>query len=241
MSIKSCLLFDVDGTLTRPRKPIETIHDHLFKKVCSIKPTYIVTGSSYEMLLEQFSQDTLNFCAGVYSSLGNVLHRQEFLIRKSEHVWDLSLLHECDKFVHKSLYSKRFGKHIDERPGMLNVSSVGRNANSDERKNYSIWESEAKERQNWVNEMGSLFPQYDFSVGGSISIDISPKGKNKSQILSDFDEDCYIEFYGDKMNEGGNDHPLKVALKERGNSFSIQINDYRDTYKKIKNIIQVGF
>lgn len=241
MNVKSAFIFDVDGTLTRPRQQIETIHDFLFRKVCKVKPTYILTGSSWEMLCEQIPKTTLYNCAGVYTCLGNVLHRQGQLVYKNEHSFDKGLIFECEKFVHGSLYGKKFGNHIEERVGMLNVSSVGRSANNDERLAYSTWDKKEKERFAWVEKIEKQFPNYDFSVGGSISIDIAPKGRNKSQILKDFGKDVYIEFYGDKMSIGGNDYPLKVALEKRGAAFSMLIKNYRTTYVHIKNILEVGF
>lgn len=241
MDIKSVFIFDVDGTLTRPRQEIETIHDFLFRKVCKVKPTYVLTGSSWEMLCEQIPKTTLYNCAGVYTCLGNVLHSKGNLIYKNDHEFDKGIIFECEKFVHNSLYGKKFGNHIEQRVGMLNVSSVGREANNHERKTYSSWEKVNKERFSWVKKVEKYFPEYDFSIGGSISIDITPKGKNKSQILKDFDKDVYIEFYGDKMDIGGNDYPLKLALESRAPAFSVPIKNYRTTYVHIRNILEVGF
>lgn len=241
MTIHSVFVFDVDGTLTRPRQEIETIHDHLFRKVCKLKSTYIVTGSSWEMLCEQVPETTLFGCAGVYTCLGNVLHRRGKLIFKNDHQFSPDLLHECEKFIWGSKYEKKFGEHKQERVGMLNVSTVGRGANNYERGEYVKWEAKNHERAIWASEMVDQFPEYDFSIGGSISIDITPKNKNKSQILKQFDPKTYIEFYGDKTGFGGNDYPLMRALEHRGNSYTTQINNYRETYRHIKNILEAGF
>ena len=43
------------------------------------------------------------------------------------------------------------------------------------------------------------------TIGGQISIDIYPKGKNKAQVLEDILGP--ITFFGDKCQPGGNDYP----------------------------------
>ena len=81
------------------------------------------------------------------------------------------------------------------------------------------------------------FPELEASVGGQISIDIHPKGANKSQakdwILEKFDIDC-IYFYGDKLQPGGNDYDLAKVLQSPHKSF--EVKDWKDTYRHLQNI-----
>ena len=44
-------------------------------------------------------------------------------------------------------------------------------------------------------------------------LDIAPQGRDKSQILRDFDGD--VKFFGDKMDKGGNDHLLAMTIREK--------------------------
>ena len=41
-------------------------------------------------------------------------------------------------------------------------------------------------------------------------------GSDKSQILRDFNEDDELHFFGDRMEEGGNDYSLAEEVKKRG-------------------------
>jgi hypothetical protein len=80
------------------------------------------------------------------------------------------------------------------------------------------------------------FPELLARVGGDTGIDIGPVGADKSQILRDFDDSSIINFYGDAMGLSGNDFPLKVALLERGNSYSHTVVDWKHTWELLKSL-----
>ena len=67
-----------------------------------------------------------------------------------------------------------------------------------------------EESEGFCDEIMKQFPELEATVGGEISIDIYPKGKNKSQILDHVEGD--ITFFGDKCKEGGNDYPIVERL-----------------------------
>ena len=63
------------------------------------------------------------------------------------------------------------------------------------------------------------FPELEASVGGQISIDVHPKGANKSQILDDLSGEIY--FFGDKTEIGGNDYPIVERLNKEERKYKI--------------------
>ena len=71
------------------------------------------------------------------------------------------------------------------------------------------------------------------ALGGQTGVDIGPIGADKSQILRDFSKDDKISFYGDRMEEGGNDYSLGMAVKERGGcAYKV------DTWKETLELLQ---
>lgn len=68
---------------------------------------------------------------------------------------------------------------------MVNISTVGRRASTELRKQYYEWDKENKERESIVSKLSYMYRDLEFSIGGDISIDIYPKGKDKSQVLHD--------------------------------------------------------
>ena len=57
----------------------------------------------------------------------------------------------------------------------------------------------------------SEFPDLNIQIGGETGLDISDS--DKSQILTDFNPEDEIHFFGDMMLEGQNDYPLKSTKR----------------------------
>ena len=80
-----------------------------------------------------------------------------------------------------------------------------------------------------------MFPDIEATVGGQISIDIYPKGKDKSQILKDLNYNRYV-FFGDKQQPGGNDHSLAMAIRKKNRFDTHNVKGYKDTWKTLKGL-----
>ena len=109
---------------------------------------------------------------------------------------------ENTKFPHLT------GTHIEERPGMVNFSIVGRGANTEQRAEYVKWDKEYNERENmalYINYNNDEFKDVTATVGGETGIDIGPTGSDKSQILTDFNYPKFICYYFNCI------HSLKMA------------------------------
>ena len=70
------------------------------------------------------------------------------------------------------------------------------------------------------------------ALGGQTGIDIGPWGSDKSQILIDFSKDDELHFFGDRMEEGGNDYSLAKALQEMG-GYPHPVNNWEETRTKL--------
>ena len=224
-------IFDVDGTLTPSRGLIDKEFEQFFENFCLANDVYLVTGSDKPKTIEQVGEKIYNRCKRVYNCSGCDVWEGTTLVRASD--WTLpdlarTFLINCE---YESDFSLRTGNHIEERPGMVNFSVVGRNASLYERKQYVAFEEQNGERKKIADAFNMMFPDLQATVGGETGIDIAPRGSDKSQILVDFTEDDTIHFFGDAMFEGGNDYPLKRALTERGNSSIHRVSDWENTWE----------
>lgn len=73
----------------------------------------------------------------------------------------------------------------------------------------------------------TFVPYLEISVGGSISIDITPVGCGKGQIAQHVRNaypDENIVFMGDRTLPGGNDHELAMALTLLADTETIQVS-----------------
>lgn len=226
-------LFDVDGTLTNPREPMNPVFSKFFGEWVNSTQSggdkvFLVTGSDKPKTLEQIGSPLYRLMNGVYQNCGNQLFIRNSLIYESK--WAISAHLRLDLLIlaEKSPWFGRAQQNIEERAGMANFSTIGRTASPDQRKAYALWDSSSNERERNAEWLSLRYPKLRFDVGGKISTDIYPKGKDKSQVLSQMPEDTV--FFGDKCFEGGNDHTIaKGATKFH------QVSGWKETMFVIKS------
>ena len=235
--MKKKFIFDVDGTLTPSRGKMDTAFSSWFKHFATHNAVYFVTGSDKIKTVEQVGVGIYNLAIRVYNCGGNDVWQGKTHI----HTNDWTIPESAKYFLNGCLYESRFnlrtGTHIEERPGMVNFSVVGRGANAEQRQEYVAYDTATNERNTIANAFNIMFPELEAKVGGETGIDIAPKGSDKSQILKDFNNDDYIMFFGDAMYEGGNDWPLAVALENRNTNYKCyNVSNWNDTFSKLKEL-----
>jgi len=227
-------IFDVDGTLTPSRQAIDKRFAVWFRKFCLNNSVYLVTGSDYPKTLEQIGGTLITTVQRVYNCSGNDVWEKGVHIRTNP--WKLP--DEAEAWLREELDASKFplrtGLHIEDRPGMVNFSVVGRNATLGERKLYAEYDTKHEERHTIARFFKQKFPGIEAVVGGETGIDIYPVGADKSQILKDFKEDDFIYFFGDMCQPGGNDFPIANAIRE-GERMGVPINvdGWKDTWSKL--------
>jgi phosphomannomutase len=225
-------LFDIDGTLTNPRQKMSSDHTLALLSWITNKNVYLVTGSDYPKVKEQLPDSIVRKCNGIFCSMGNQFIQNNKIIYEKK--WkptqsledDLNFLYKSSEFPHK-------GKTIIEpRVGMINFSIVGREASQKERDIYSRWDTVMKERKAIVKILSNKYTNLDFKIGGQISIDIQPKGKNKSQAskwLRKKFKGCELYFFGDKCSESGNDYDIVKDIQEHGDGKTFCVSGPNET------------
>ena len=225
-------IFDVDGTLTPSRKEIEHEFWAPFLIFCRHHNVYLVTGSDRQKTLEQLGLDICYTAKRVYNCSGCDVYDRDINVYRD--TWKPS--DEVRQFLQDELdYSQfriRTDPHIEERPGCINFSILGRGANWEEREVYKQWDKDEHERESIARRFNERFPDLFATVGGQTGLDIAPLGGDKSQILRDFNKDDELHFFGDRMEEGGNDYSLAKALHEMG-GYPHHVSDWKDTRTKL--------
>ena len=229
-------IFDVDGTLTPSRQQIDSDFAVFFSNFCAENDVYLVTGSDKEKTIEQIGEEIYSLAKRVYNCSGSDVWQGEKHIRTDD--WCIGPITRSFlvRQLEESTFPLRTGLHIEERPGMVNFSVVGRNATLGERKLYVKHDINTQERDIIAKQFNEEFPDLIARPGGETGIDISPKGRDKSQIIKDFDPNDTLHFYGDRMDVMGNDYPLKKALWERGNSSTHEVKEWKETWELLKCI-----
>ena len=204
-------LFDIDGTLTDARKKIDTDFNTFFgswiRDVRSIgNEVFVVTGADRQKTLKQIGLPLYRSFNGVFQNCANQLFVRNSLIYESKWLMSAHLRLDLSILAERSPWYKKESKNFEERVGMVNFSTVGIDATDEERKAYGAWDKSTGERIKMADWLSMRYPKLEFSIGGQTSIDIHPKGKDKSQALKHMSGKTI--FFGDKCMVGGNDHSI---------------------------------
>ena len=225
----------MDGTLTPARQPMQKDFSFRFLPWLKTNLAYIAAGSNYEKLTEQLPPDIVSSFSGIFSSMGNVYHQKGQEVYKNEIKLDKEMLKSLERFRKSTTYDgKLYSNYMELRPGMLNFSILGRNCPFSEREKYHEWDNIHHEREKIAKYMNDNFKDYDFSLGGKISIDIVPRGFGKEQIahvIRKNHPNDKIIFIGDRVVEGGNDYTLAQALRAMENTEVIVVENPEDVLK----------
>jgi phosphomannomutase len=209
--------FDVDGTLTPSRQSISPDFGKWFREWISFVQgrgdfVLLVTGSDLPKTVEQLGSeivDSVDYCC---NCLGNTVYKKGLQVHHYEFNMPNQLKTFLDSELNNSVYTERYGNHLENRGAMYNFSVVGRNAVGDQRRRYYEWDKLSGERIAIANRINSKFSKVYAQVGGETGIDIIARGRDKRQVLRYMTGRC-IHFYGDRMDEAGNDKPLADAVK----------------------------
>ena len=228
-------LFDVDGTLTDSRCSIDEDFKKYFAEWVNIQRSkrnkvFLVTGSDRDKTVEQIGVSLWRHVDGCYQNCGNVYYEKGKL--RYQKVWQVpdELRISITKQIEQSRWFGKFTGNIEERIGMINISTIGRDCNAVSRREYYNWDKEKGERIDIAHNLSKEFPDLSFCIGGEISIDIFPKGKDKSQVLNHMKgETC---FFGDKCDVGGNDYTIYTMADKK-----YFVSGWKETYEILDRLL----
>ena len=233
-------IFDVDGTLTPSRQKMDPEFQKWFLKFCEQEPVFLVTGSDYPKTVEQLGKEICHKVKRVFSCSGNDIWMQGQNIETNN--WTLPEI--CRTWLKEELVRSPFpiraGNHIEDRPGCVNFSVVGRNANLEQRAQYVQYDNVNNERLQIARTFNYIFAESNTrtmaKVGGETGLDIYPIGCDKSQIMKHFRPYDDLVFFGDRMEEGGNDKPF-ADVNVKG--INHHVDGWRHTWSILKKYIDL--
>ena len=211
-------LFDIDGTLTPPRRGMDSSFVISFLSWMQNKSVFLVAGSDIDKVHQQVPASVTDRCAGIFCSMGNEFWSNGDVVYRKDWLSGVKLLNELREIRKNSPYTNKKGNWLEHRIGMINFSVAGRSSNLKEREKYYSWDEENQERANIVKRLSKKYKNLDFRIGGQISIDINPRGNNKSQASEWIRENLggKIYFFGDSCQPYGNDYDIYLDVKSKG-------------------------
>ena len=210
-------IFDVDGTLTPSRQKMTEEFKNFFHSWSEKNFFFLVSGSDLPKLQEQIDDSVMNSALGVFCCAGNTLYINNELQYDNEFNPPDNLIEYLKHQLEIAEFLPRCGNHIENRGSMVNFSIVGRDCSLEKRKMYFEYDNKEGERKKIAETINNKWPELEATIGGQISIDIYPKGMDKSQVLNVIEQERLIPpseyiFIGDGIENGGNDYPLAELM-----------------------------
>jgi phosphomannomutase len=243
-------IFDVDGTLTPSRKPMTREFLKFFDTWSKENTFYLVSGSDLEKMSEQVPPHILERAAGLFCCGGNDYYKDGKQVYYNEFIPPKELIQFLEETLLNSQYETRAGNHIEDRGSMLNFSVVGRDCSDEQREDYFQYDLQSKEREIISGLINEDWVDIEAVIGGQISIDIAPRGNDKSQVLKHIMKEQPNKkyfFVGDRTMEGGNDYPLANLMNNTDDCYSFQAGEpsdefgFTETFKILKYEIHEGY
>ena len=239
----------MDGTLAESKSPITKEMATLLERILARKKIGIISGGNWE----QFETQVVSHIDAKYHhnliilpTTGTQLYTYDMekevwvqqyneALKKEERQYIIEQLDKAVRtagFGHEEIYGIRF----EDRTSQITYSALGSRAPYEKKKS---WDPDQEKRKKIITFLPKdIGETYSVTIGGTTSIDITQKDIDKAYAVSKIHTLFHIPyenmiFLGDKLQEGGNDYPIKKVLT----SF-IEVRDEHETEKILSIYVQ---
>lgn len=247
--MKKVLAFDLDDTLAVTKSPISERMSKILGLIIERYEVCIISGGKFEQFKMQVI-DNLNIdeeklakmhlmptCGTRYYK-----YEKEWKLQYAEDLAEIEKV-EIIKVLEESAKelgyweSNPAGEIIEDRGSQITYSALGQKAKPEDK--YK-WDSDGSKKKALRNLVASRLPNLEVRAGGSTSIDVTRKGIDKAYGMNKLIENLHIKkedilFFGDKLQEGGNDYPVRAMGID-----SVDVEGWEDTAKYLEIILYVS-
>jgi HAD superfamily hydrolase (TIGR01484 family) len=223
---------DNDGTLTVARKPIRGEMAETIVAFANRFKFIIVTGSPFHDMEEQMPPEILtNKNIDYWCNMGNTLYREGEEVYNANNVIDFEKFDPILKDILENCpyqFPKSLPRHYEIHANCaINFTMLGRpevgEPSMEDRAAYAAWDAEVGQRRWIIEYLNKLYPEYNMSLGGQISVDIVKKGCDKAQVVSHYKDDYRLSYFGDRIYKTGNDNSVAHEIIDAGGTlFSVK-------------------
>lgn len=244
---KLAFLSDNDGTLTVARKPIRGEMAETIKTFADHFKFVIVTGSPFEDMIEQMPDEILYHPnIDYWCNMGNTLHREGKQLFDAGNTIDVDMFDPILADILKNCpikYHKENPRHYEVHANCsINFTMLGRpevgEASLEDRNEYAAWDAEHGQRRWVINYLNKLYPEYNMSLGGQISVDIVKKGCDKAQVIERYKDEYKLSYFGDRIYTTGNDNSAAHEIVDAGGTV-YSVDSPADTMRIMKYLIEL--
>jgi phosphomannomutase len=247
--MKKVLAFDMDDTIAITKSPISERMATAFNHILDTFDICIISGGNYELFGKQFiSQLDVEATKLTRIHLMPTCGTRYYRFDEVENDWALQYAEDLtgeektkitkvlEDAAREAGYWPEYpaGEVIEDRLSQMTYSGLGQFATPEAK--YA-WDPDQKKRTAIRNLALDKIPELEIRIGGTTSIDVTRKGIDKAYGMrklmqaNGFKKEDIL-FFGDKLQEGGNDYPVKAFGID-----SIEVNRWEDTANCLEAIV----
>lgn len=249
---KKVIAFDLDDTLAVTKSPISDKMGGILVRLLEHYDVCIISGGKFE----QFKKQVVDRLEAPVHKL-NRLHlmptcgtryyrydelKQEWAIQYAEDLTEAEkkrIIEVTEKAARaEGLWPHNpYGEVIEDRGSQISISFLGQQAPAEEK--YAWAEKHSEDRLKVRAAIAEQIEEFEVRAGGSTTIDITRLGIDKAYGMKklieaiDISQDDIL-FVGDKLEEGGNDYPVKAMGID-----TIAVERWEDTAFVLEGVLGV--
>ena len=234
--MKKLLCFDLDGTLTQHRSPLEEKNRKLLDKLSKKYKIIMVGAGNAPRIYQQMGEYPIDIVANYGMQESKMIDGKFTIIREEKSNPDKAYFIEKIAYLRQKYgYTDFKGETVEfHSTGMVTFPLLGTKA---EIKDKIAFDPTREKRKVLYPEELELFPDYTVYIGGSSSFDFTAKRYNKNDAIMTYakangytkDEILYI---GDDFGDGGGDSHIRL-----GGMDYIEITDYTKTAEALAHLL----
>ncbi len=247
---RQVIAFDIDDTIAVSKQPVSSRMAELLDELLGVYQVCVISGGIFSVHKKQIIDmmpntpiekmkrlHILSTCGTQYFKLQDdgswqTIYKQA--IPEADRKQIAETLESSAKEL--GLWCENpSGEIIEDRETQVTFSSLGQTATPEDR--YA-WDPDNSKKFKLRDLCQAKMPQYEFRAGGTTSIDVTVKGIDKAFGISELIklnnfEKSDVLFVGDKLEEGGNDYPVKAMGVD-----TIAVEKWEDTALVIEALIK---
>ena len=256
--MKKLIAFDLDGTLADSKSPADERMTDLLVQLMEKFEVCVISGGKFE----QFQKQLLNGMKAnaehlkhmhIMPTCGTQYYQYDTSSNDWKQIYAENFNEDEKKKITDALNKgfddlkmraeKIYGETIEDRGSQVTFSVLGQDIVDELGKEgvriKEAWDPDNKKKLALRDYIAPLIPEFEVRVGGVTSIDVTKKGIDKAYGMKKLMEMLNIGkdeilFIGDRLQEGGNDYPVKAFGID-----SLQISHWRETAVAVETVIHV--
>jgi phosphomannomutase len=250
--MKKVIAFDLDDTLAVTKSPISDRMALLLGQLLQKYQVCVISGGAFHQFEKQVV-DNLHIEHHLLQNLhlmptcGTRYYRFDDISRSWQLIYAEDLSDQERKNIMKISEEaakkqgiwpeKPYGEVVEDRGSQISISLLGQDAPAAEK--YAFFEKYNDKRLALREIIDERLPDFEVRAGGTTTIDITRLGIDKAYGMEKLMQELEVSkeeilFVGDKLEQGGNDYPVKAMGID-----TISVEGWEDTALIIETLVKI--